>query len=220
MQQEAIRRASPISVRALAARLPLLANLLVWAVAGWWLVNLAMAWAPNADSAPFSGRQHDCADLVAGAFVYQEEIDIRATFMGVLGGRLAVVRNRHFGSGGWRCLSPDKQDELGAGGIENDAALSAAARSDRKVFDRSDRIGLLSQADGQPIYVYRMSRTVTTHDLVSDPGPAEWVEHHILGHPQRPQLVKVDHTESVLLLVRLGGQGKVDKFGFPAQAAG
>jgi hypothetical protein len=220
MQQEAIRRASPISVRALAARFPLLANLMVWAVAGCWFGSLALAWAPIADAAPFLGRQHDCADLVAGAFVYQEEIDIWATVMGVLGGRLAVVRHRHFGSGGWRCLSPDKRDELSAGGIEDDAALSAAARSERKVFDRSDRIGLLTQADGQPIYVYRMSRTVTTHDLVSDPGPSEWVEHHILGHPQRPRLAQVDHTESVLLLVRLDGQGKVDKFGFPARDAG
>jgi hypothetical protein len=205
----------------LGLKLPLLANLLVWAGAGCWLGSVTMAWpAPIVDAGPFFSRQHDCADLVAGAFVYQEDIDIGATVTGVSGGRLAIVRNRHFGSGGWRCLSSDKQDELSAGGIESDAALSAAARSNRKVFDRSDRIGLLSQADGRPIYVYRMSRIVTTHDLVSDPGPAEWVDHHILGHRQRARLAQVDHTESVLLLVRLDRQGKVDKFGFPAQDAG
>jgi hypothetical protein len=140
--------------------------------------------------------------------------------MGVSGGRLAVVRNRHFGSGGWLCLSSDKQDELSAAGIQDDAALSAAARSNQRVYDRSDRIGPLPQADGRSTYVYRLSRVVATHDLVSDPGAAEWVEHHLLRHPQRPQLERVDRTESVVLLVRLDWQGKVDRFGFVGQDAG
>jgi hypothetical protein len=162
----------------------------------------------------------DCADVVAGAFVHQHRHDIRATAAGVLRGRMVIEQDTQLGSGAWACLAADKQDELDAAGISNNASLSASVLTHRRDYDQADRLGSLPQANGTSTYVYRLSRPVRTHDLVMATGPAEWVRRIVFGRPSRPQLEEISRTDSVLLLVRLDQLGKVDRFGFIGDAAG
>jgi hypothetical protein len=158
-------------------------------------------------------RHHDCADLLAGAFVHQHRFDLEATAAGILRGRLVIVQDIQLGSGAWACLAADKQHELTAAGIRDDTSLSAAVRTTRRDFDQADRLGSLAQSNGAYVYVYRLSRPVRTHDLVSDTGPGEWIR-SVLRQPARPRLEEIRRTDSILLLVRLDQLGKVDRFGF------
>ncbi len=177
-------------------------------------MSLALAVAGLAAATVVAPRHHDCADLVAGAFVHQHTPDFEA---GVLRGRLIIVQDMQLGSGAWACLAPDKQHELTVVGIRNDASLSAAVRTNRRDYDQADRLGSLPQANGAKIYVYRLSRPVRTHDLVSGTGPGEWIR-RVLRQPSRPQLEEISHTDSILLLVRLDQLGKVDRFGLVDEA--
>lgn len=163
-------------------------------------------------------RHHDCADLVAGAFVQQHRPDLEATASGLLRGRLVIVQDMQLGSGAWACLAADKQHELTAAGIRDDASLSAAARTARHNYDQADRLGSLPQANGAHVYVYRLSRSMRTHDLVSGTGSGEWIR-SVLRQPSRPQLEEISRTDSILLLVRLDQLGKVDRFGFVNDSA-
>ena len=176
-------------------------------------MSLAIAVAGLAAATAVGPRHDDCADLVAGAFVHQHRPDLEATAAGVLRGRLAIVRDMQLGSGAWVCLSPDKQQELTAAGIRDDASLSAAVRASRRDYDQADRLGSLPQANGKYVYVYRLSRPMRTNDLVSGTGPDEWIR-ALLRQPSRPQLEEISRTDSILLLVRRDRFGKVDRFGF------
>jgi S1-C subfamily serine protease len=184
------------------------------------VMSLAMALAGLVSSSVVVPGHHDCADVVAGAFVHQHRPDIKATDAGVLRGRLLIEQETQFGAGAWACLAADKQVELDAAGISDDASLSASVRTHRRDYDQADRLGSLPQADGALTYVYRLSRPVRTHDLVTATGPAEWVRRNVLGRPSRPQLEEISRTESILLLVRLDQLGRVDRFGFIGDATG
>lgn len=107
---------------------------------------------------------------MAGAFVHQYRPDLEATAAGVLRGRLVIVHDMQLGSGAWACLAADKQHELTAAGIRDDASLSAAVRTTRRDYDQADRLGSLAQASGAYVYVYRLSRLMRTHDLVKRHG--------------------------------------------------
>jgi len=182
-------------------------------------VSLAIAVAGLAAATAVAPRHHDCADLVAGAFVNQHRPDLEATATGVVRGRLVIVQDKQLGSGAWACLAPDKQQELTAAGIRDDASLSATARTARREYDQADRLGSLPQANGAQVYVYRLSRPMRTHDLVSGTGPGEWIR-AVLRQPSRSQLEEISRTDSILLLVRLDQLGKVDRFGFLDDATG
>jgi hypothetical protein len=179
-----------------------------------------MALAGLASTSVVVSGHHDCADVVAGAIVHQHRPDIQATAAGVLRGHLVIEQDTQLGSGAWACLAVDKQIELDAAGITNDASLSALVRTHRRGYDQADRLGPMPQANGAPTYVYRLSRPVRTHDLVTATGPAEWVRRNVLGRPSRPQLEEISRTESILLLVRLDQLGRVDRFGFIGDATG
>ncbi len=88
------------------------------------------------------------------------------------------------------------------------------ARSTKHDYAQADRLTSLPQVSGEPIYVYRLTRPVRTHDLVVAEGPGEWIVRHLLRRPARPHLAEISRTESVLLLVRVDGRGRVDRFGF------
>lgn len=178
------------------------------------LPSLAIAVAGLAAATVVSQRHHDCADVVASAFVHQHRPDLEATAAGVLRGRLVIVQDMQLGSGAWACLAADKQQELTAAGIRNDGSLWAAVRTNRRDYDKADRLGSLPQANGANIYVYRLSRHVRTHDLVSGAGPGEWMLRTVLRQPSRPRLEEMSRTDSILLLVRLDELGRVDRFGF------
>ena len=95
-------------------------------------MSLAIAVAGLAAAIAVAPRHHDCADLLAGAFVHQHRSDLMATAAGVMRGRLVIAQDMQLGSGAWACLAPDKQHELTAAGIRDDASLSAAARTNRR----------------------------------------------------------------------------------------
>lgn len=181
-------------------------------------MTLAAAVAALAGATAVAPRHHDCADVVAEAFVHQRRPDLETAPEAVLHGRLVIVRDTGLGSGAWACLATDKQDELSAAGIRNDASLSVTVQSTRHDYTKADRLGSLPQANGTYIYVYRLSRPSRTHDLVSPTGPREWLLRHVLRQPVAPQLQEISRTESVLLFVRLDKLGKVDRFGFDGDA--
>jgi hypothetical protein len=182
-------------------------------------VSLAIAVAGLVAATVVAPRHPDCSDLVAGAFVHQHRPDLEATAAGVLRGRPGIAQDVQLGSGAWACLAADKQRELTAAGIRNDASLSAAVHTNRRDYDQADRLGSLPQANGEYVYVYQLSRTMRTHDLVSGTGPGEWIR-TVLRQPSRPQLEEISRTDSILLLVRLDQLGKVDRFGFVDDAIG
>ncbi len=183
------------------------------------VMSLAMVLAGLVSPSVVQSGRHDCADVFAGAVVHQHRPDLQATAAGVLRGRLVIEQDTQLGSGAWACLAADKQDELDAAGISNDASLSASVRAYlRHDYDQADRLGLLPQANGTSVYVYRLSRPVRTHDLVTATGPSEWVRRYVLGRPSRPHLEEISRTEGILLLVRLDQLGKVDRFGFSGNA--
>ena len=182
-------------------------------------MSLAIAVAGLAAATVVAPRHYDCADLVAGAFVHQHRLDLEATAAGVLRGRLVIVQDMRFGSRAWACLAADKQHELTAAGIRDDASLSAAVRTTRRDYDQADRLGSLPQTNGAYVYVYRLSRPMRTHDLVSGTGPGEWIR-TVLRQPSRPQLEEISRTEGILLLERLDQLGKVDQLGFVDDATG
>jgi len=95
-------------------------------------MSLAIAVAGLAAAIAVAPRHHDCADLLAGAFVHQHRSDLMATAAGVMRGRLVIAQDMQLGSGARACLAPDKQHELTAAGIRDDASLSAAARTNRR----------------------------------------------------------------------------------------
>jgi hypothetical protein len=181
------------------------------------VMSLAIAVAGLAAATVVAPRHHDCADLVAGAFVHQQRLDLEAAAAGVLQRRLVMVQDTHLGSGAWACLAADKQHELTAAGIRDDASLSAAVRTTRRDYDQADRLGSLQEANGEYVYVYRLSRPMRTHDLVSGTGPGEWLR-KVLRQASRPQLEEISGTNSILLLVRMDALGKVDRFGFVDEA--
>ena len=65
-------------------------------------MSLAIAAAGLAATTVVASGHHDCADLVAGAFVHQHMLDLEATAAGVLQGRLVIV-----GDTGW-ALEPGR----------------------------------------------------------------------------------------------------------------
>ena len=154
-------------------------------------LSLALVVAGLAAATLVAPRHHDCADVVAAAFVHEHRTDLQSTAAGLLRGRLVIVRDRPLGSGAWACLAAEKQHELTAAGIGNDGSLSAAVRSTRHDYDHADRLGSLPQANGVHIYVYRLSRPVRTHDLVSGTGPGEWILLNVLRQPARPRLKEI-----------------------------
>jgi len=181
-------------------------------------MTLAVALAGLAGATAVAPRHHDCADVVADAFVHQRRPDLETAPAAVLHGRLVIVRDTGLGSGAWACLATGEQDELSAAGIRNDASLSATVQSTRHDYTKADRLGSLPQTNGTYIYVYRLSRPWRTHDLVSPTGPREWFLRHVLRQPVGPQLQEISRTESILLLVRVDKLGKVDRFGFEGDA--
>ena len=92
-------------------------------------MSLAVAVAALAGAAAVAPRHHDCADVVADAFVHQRRPDLETSPAAVLHGRLVIVRDTGLGSGAWVCLATDKQDELSAAGIRSDASLSEIGRA-------------------------------------------------------------------------------------------
>jgi hypothetical protein len=185
------------------------------------VMSLAMVLAGLVSPSVVQSGRHDCADVFAGALVHQHRPDLQATATGVLRGRLVIEQDGQLGSGAWACLTADKQDELDAAGISNDALLSASLRAClRYDYDRADRLGSLPQANGSFVHVYRLSRPVRTHDLVMATGPAEWVRRNVLGRPSRPQLEEIRRTDSILILIRLDQLGKVDRFGLVESCTG
>lgn len=176
-------------------------------------MSLAIAFVGLAAATIIAPRHHDCADLVAGAFVHHHRLDLEATAAGLVRGRLVIVQDMQLGSGAWACLAADKQEELTAAGARDDASLAAAVRTTRHDYDQADRLGSLPQAKGAQVYVYRLSRPMRTHDIVSGSGPGEWIR-SVLKQPSRPQLEEISRTDGILLLVRLDQLGKVDRFGF------
>ena len=169
-------------------------------------------------------RGHDCADTTAGAFVYRNSLNAGATATALFSGHPALVQQHQLGTGVWACLAIEKQSELTVAGIHDDASLSRAVVVDRRDYQRADFLGTMPQVGHSPIRVYRLSRTVLTHELTTEPELPDWsrnylpnwVKHHLPGRSSA-RLEAVKRTESILLLVRLDDQGKVDRFGFPAE---
>ena len=172
----------------------------------------------------FVTRAEDCADTTARAFVYRYSMNTAATATAVKSGQPALVRKRQLGTGAWACLAVDKQHELAASGIDDDESLSRAVVAERRDYERADLLGTLPQVSHPPVRVYRLSRTVLTHELTTEPElphwsrehMPDWLKHHLPGQSS-PRLEAVKRTESILLLVGLDARGKVDRFGFPAQ---
>lgn len=166
-------------------------------------------------------RGHDCADVIANAFVYQYGFDARGTFATLLTAQPRFMRHKALGSGAWSCLTPGKRQELAAAGIESDRLLAEAAVSHRRAYDEAERLGTLARPFDPPIVVYRLSRVVLTHDLVVANGPLEELKAHLpswmaiyLGTESRVTLQPVQRSESSLLLILVDQSGKVDRFGF------
>lgn len=174
--------------------------------------------------AAFVTRGQDCADTAAGAFVYRYSLNTTATAATLLSGHPALVQQRQLGTGAWACLAVDKQNELTAAGIHDDASLSRAVLAARHDYERADLLGTLPHVSHSPVRVYRLSRTVVTHELTTEPQLPDWSRKHLpdwvkqdLPGRSSPRLEAVNRTESILLLVRLDAQGKVERFGLPAE---
>ena len=172
--------------------------------------------------AAFVTRGQDCGDTVAGAFVYRYSLNTAATATAVKSGRPALVQRRQLGTGAWACLAVDKQNELAARfSIHDDTSLSRAVVAARRDHERADLLGTLPHVSHSPVRVYRLSRTVLTHELTTEPQLPhwsgehlpDWVKHYLPGRSS-PRLEAVSRTESILLLVRLDAQGKVNRFDF------
>lgn len=175
--------------------------------------------------AAFMARGQDCADTAAGAFVYRYSLNTAATATALFSGHPALVQQRQLGTGAWACLAVDKQNELSAvTGIHDDASLSRAVVVARRDYERADLLGTLPHVSHSPVRVYRLSRTLLTHELTTEPElpdwsreyMPDWLKHYLPGRSS-PRLGAVKRTESILLLVRLDAQGKVERFGFPAE---
>lgn len=176
-----------------------------------------------AGGAAFVTRGQDCADTVAGAFVHRYSPNTQATATALLSGHPALVQQRQLGTGAWACLAVDKQQELanGPNDIYDDASLSRAVVRDRRVYERADLLGTLPHVNSSPVRVYRLSRTVLTHELTTEPELPDWlreylpdwVKHYLSGRSSA-RLEAVNRTESILLLVGLDAQGKVNQFSF------
>src|SRR5262249_13231876 len=108
--------------------------------------------------------------------------------------------------------------------IHDDASLSRRVKKFRYDYQRADLLGTLPQVTGSQVRVYRLSRTVVTHELTTKPELPDWsreylpdwVKHYLPGRSS-PRLDAVKRTESILLLVGLDAQGKVNRFDFLAE---
>lgn len=174
--------------------------------------------------AAFMARGQDCADTAAGAFVYRYSLHTEATAATLFSGHPTLVQERQLGTGAWACLAVDKQNELAAAGIHDDASLSRAVVADRRDYERADLLGSLPHVSHSPVRVYRLSRTVLTHELTTEPELPDWSRKYLPDWLKRyipgrssPRLEAVNRTQSILLLVRLDTEGKVHRFGFLAE---
>lgn len=156
----------------------------------------------------------NCADTVAAAFVYHDQPDLPATLHSLQRGKWALVKHRQLGSGAWACLGPDKQQDLSIRAIPDDRGLARTIESNVPSYTQVDRLGTLPQERGDGLYVYRLVGPIIDHDLVSGDGPLDWIRVHVLAQKLPPQLRQVTRSRSILFLVHLDKNGKVDRFGF------
>src|SRR5262249_61403643 len=94
-------------------------------------MTLAVALAGLAGATAVAPRHHDCADVVADAFVHQRRPDLETAPTAVLHGRLVIVRDTGVWAGGWARLATGGEDESSAPRIRDGAVPSALGHGDQ-----------------------------------------------------------------------------------------